>query len=487
VSGLRGLLVHLSWTTVARYAAEAAFAIRGLVLAGFLGPQVFGVWVGMRLLLLAKEYLALGALDGLVQLAPLEDARGREAEARRLRASAAWLALGMGGVTALAVILVVLVADVDPTFRRPWLAFGGLVVASCAYELHQALLASERRFRLRAVTELCHAIVSTVAGLWAAHRIGLEGFLWTTALSHALACLWGWTRGSWPGLGFDLSAARRLMRVGLPILAAYGLVAVLWNVDRLLLWVGAGSATMGVYALQSQIVGALLLLPAVLEIVLLPHLRRLSAQHLSEQLLSPMLAPSVLAVTAATAPLLGVVAVTLDLPIRWWLPQYAEAIRPGQVSSVSAYFLVAATLPATVLIAAEQLRPLLVARVAAIGVAVLLVAAPASRGSLTLVAIGSALGLLVHAVLVIRVVVERYRVVPPSRLMLGLGAGFGCLALPVLLALGLVPSGAGGWQQDVVRAGVRAILVLVPTLLWAAWSIRRWRSVTWAEPRSRVV
>ena len=47
---------------------------------------------------------------------------------------------------------------------------------------------------------------------------------------------------------------------------------------------------------------------------------------------------------------LGVVAVTLDVPIRWLLPQYLEAIPPGQMLSVGAYLAVVATLPATALV-----------------------------------------------------------------------------------------------------------------------------------------
>ncbi len=46
------VLPQISFFSVARYLAEALFAVRGFLLTKILGPAFFGIWIEMKLALM---------------------------------------------------------------------------------------------------------------------------------------------------------------------------------------------------------------------------------------------------------------------------------------------------------------------------------------------------------------------------------------------------------------------------------------------------
>src|SRR4030067_863385 len=91
-----------------QYLARAAVLARGVVSAVALGPQGFGSWNALNLVLDYGQYASLGALAGLDLRLPGAVARGDAAAARSLMAGA-WGVVVAGALSA-ALVLAALLA-----------------------------------------------------------------------------------------------------------------------------------------------------------------------------------------------------------------------------------------------------------------------------------------------------------------------------------------------------------------------------------------
>ena len=100
-----GTLQNISWLSAAEYLSEAFYFVRGTVLAALIGPQAFGIWSSMRIVVRFLPYAPLGSLQGVLQLAPKADGAGEFATADRYRSTAVALSLMAAILVVIAVVV----------------------------------------------------------------------------------------------------------------------------------------------------------------------------------------------------------------------------------------------------------------------------------------------------------------------------------------------------------------------------------------------
>lgn len=471
----RLLFLHVSYVASAGYLTEALFVLRGLVAAHLLGPSAFGVWSTIRLVLMFSAYTDAGSNAAMVQSSPQAEGAGscKRADAHRRVASAVTLtgACLAGGAVAL------LFGGWLPGegARHWWWLVAVLVVAQQVVRFYTDALISQRRFGWVAVVGSGSAMLSTLGCIVGAWTLGLDGFLLGMIMAYLLTILVFLLVGP----GFPLPAwrfrhAQRLIRIGWPIVLTQALLILLWNVDKLMLWMLSSSEQLGIYAIQSYLAVMVMLLPAAVAGVSLPHLRLRLGQARDASAARPYLFEGTQMLAYLSLPVIGLGFLLLHLPIRWLLADYAEAIAPGRVMILASFPSTVAALSGMVLIALSHHGRLAVIRMVSVGVSaggaagVLL-----AGGGLVGLAFAVSAGFVVHAVLAIGLALRVTGKAQGEAVSL-LASVVGPYLILLVVLPGLlhwVPDRPADLVEDLALTATRCgvLLLLLAPLAWHAW------------------
>lgn len=236
------------------------FAV-ALLAAKIVGPEEWGRWYLLSLVLTYGVAVHFGILNGMNREVPLFHGKRDLLRVERIRASA----LGSVLITSsLACVGIAGFALVVPRDEFRWLLLH-LVPLFVATQLHvwlQTYLRSAGQFRLLAKEQLglSGAFLLIVPAFIVG--AGLPGYLWGQSLAlgtTTLAAVWLCNVSRRPAL--DLREVLHLARVGLPILLVGLLFSVFTTVDR---WVVAGflgTTELGYYSLALMVSSGLNLIP----------------------------------------------------------------------------------------------------------------------------------------------------------------------------------------------------------------------------------
>ncbi|MCG3198636.1 MAG: hypothetical protein GHCLOJNM_03140 [bacterium] len=259
---------------VGTFLSQTLSALRGLVVAGWLGPSAYGFWKVIQVALDYLGYTHFGFLHGLAKQLPVYRARADAESGSRARS----LVLGITLLSAfLAAGLTILVTSGLPAaVWLAWVALAGTLIPNQLFRyLHMTCLA-DGRFAVLSMANLMHAVLSFFV-MWLTVRAwGVVGVLGGLAAGALAGCAFGWARGIFrepPSLGWRDSRSkpilRDLFRAGLPFMCADGLFVVWQGSDRLMLasLYGAG-ADLGHYGLAVMIASFAIQIPQVVSRVL---------------------------------------------------------------------------------------------------------------------------------------------------------------------------------------------------------------------------
>jgi O-antigen/teichoic acid export membrane protein len=321
----RPRLSHVAGYGALRSFVEGLYGVRGVVLAGVLGAELFGLWSLVRI---AQQYLtfaSLGVPRGLeVEISAASGRTGAQAgEARAFGRSAVAYTLVVFGTLSLLAASGALLAP-DDGIR---LVLGGLALGLLAERLWfyaaTFMRASGLLWRF-AWYELAHAslhLLLAVAlgaafGLWGA----FAGFLLAHLAGVVLASRHAPLRPAW-----SRDHLGPLVRIGIPVSVSSLLYTALVSVDRLMVGAFAGVEALGHYAFAVAVSGIGIVIGHVIRTVLFPevfHLARRAGADASSDYLDHALLP----IAWVLPPVFCLAALALGPAIELILPSYAAAV-----------------------------------------------------------------------------------------------------------------------------------------------------------------
>ncbi len=384
------------------YFELATGLIRWIAVLRLLGPTGRGL---IGLVQVAERYLAnihLGVLHGITKRLPQALGRSDEEAAQRIEdVGVTWIMLA-SAVGAVGMLLAGLLwPGLEPLTRLVVCIGASIYMCDQTYNLYRTIGRSWQVYQPLVAGSVVLSLGLTslmVGGAWIGHTLGAT-FGWLLASAGAVMAL-HWTTGLRVRVRVHWPTVRELIAAGIPLTAmAFGDMLLLTLDGTLLLRLNA--TVLGLYmgvAMQTR--RFLFNLARAITFVLTPHLLE---RHARENEIEKLRA-SVL--RAAHAAALGVptmaLATALLLPpaVRTLVPKFYEAVPAGQVTSfVSCLMIVSLTFGAA-LIALDREWFSVAGQL--LGAAVIAAAAwaPAGRGDLFGVAVGSSVGTWVAAMAV---------------------------------------------------------------------------------------
>lgn len=238
---------------MSRTVVEGLFAGRGLLLAGILGPELFGVWALFRICVRYISFAALGLLPGLEWEVSRSSGQSQNGPAEQTlwgRAAAGHTLLLYGVFSAITAMLWAWPGERLASMVLLGIATGLLLDRYWNYGI--TFVRASGGLQRFAVLEILHAALQFIACLSLALRWGLPGAFAGFAIANlaGIALL----KRSAPLLPrFEPRRVYRLIQIGFPVSLMGILTVTLATVDRLLVGAVMGLGGLGVYAFAVSI------------------------------------------------------------------------------------------------------------------------------------------------------------------------------------------------------------------------------------------
>lgn len=323
----------------ANLVAQTARFIKNFVLAGLLGPQLFGLWNGFQVFLLYGANSHLGILHAINREIPLSRGRGESELIPQL--ARAGLTVSLLNSTLVGTILFVIGTFLDSTTIESTALklIAAVLIAQQVFLYYQFLLRAEDNFRLLSRVLVIAVVLELVASIALVYWIGFNGIFYGLLISNTtvlLICLVA-ERRVVSRLELDFRLIKRLVRIGFPIMLTVLSYGLLTSIDRVMVITFLGSESLGYYAIGPLAITAIGSLPIAINQVLFPKSsERYGATDDPESLAGFVRIPT-LAIAHAMGLVLGAAFILLPL-ITLILPKYAPGIPAARILFVGFYF-----------------------------------------------------------------------------------------------------------------------------------------------------
>ncbi len=315
----------------ATFVDQGGRLLLNVVAAAVLGPVVFGSWVLAALLIQYANFVSLGVTNGAGRQIPYLLGAERPEEAARAE-DVALLTTGLTGLAAglVAFLIAPLVFGPEPGFGPAGLLFlVGAIVLQQFFLLQQVLFRSRLRFRHASLQLILTGVAAPVVGIVLVLVAQLDGLL---AARFLITCfvliLAARLLARLPRPRWDREMATQLVRVGLPILTASILFALLATIDRWLVLTLLGREQVGYYGLVAVAISGLLMVPVVVSQQFYPRLGYAHGQGSGRDALLRICRQQSLLAAALTTGAAAFVAVGAVVGIPLLLPAYRPATVP---------------------------------------------------------------------------------------------------------------------------------------------------------------
>ncbi len=309
---------------LSRGSADILLAIRGLLLAAILGPVPFGGWILFRLATNYCGFAKLGVGSGL----EFEVSRGSAPEKKRegplYWGTALSFVLRIFGVLAVG-LLVASIFVQDPRLASGMRWFAGAILTEQVWLMGLSYLRAKGDLRHYAIYELTNGALQVLFAALLTPRWGLNGAFagFVLATSVGLVLL---SRRVTFRPEFSRSRLRKMLHVGIPIIASVVLGYLLASADRLIVAAYGDMTLLGLYGFAFSIAGIASSLSIVVRVVVFPEVYSEVAEKGEVAVLKAHLRQTVMPFAWVLSPVFGVAAILIGPAIQLIVPEYVDAI-----------------------------------------------------------------------------------------------------------------------------------------------------------------
>lgn len=340
-----------------RYVLLIFSLIRNFIVAKYLGPSDYGLWVVIGLLLTYGDQIHLGLRHAGDKEIPYYRGQGRTDESKRIADSILGGVLWLAGIAflCLTVYSLVFTSSEESLLRYGILIAAFIIVTDQVNRFYLVILRTRHEFLLSSKVESGFELLRTilVSGLAVAfHFYGAIIGLFIASLATAVYFLVHYRNEFRPRCRF--SSLKSLLAIGLP-LSTTGLLYILTlNLDRLIGAFAFSKENLGIYGMASLLAQVPVTSSQGISSVVFPRISEQFGETRNLAQLKPLFA-SAMTGAAFVAPLL-VASIFLvgQFLILWLLPTYHRSIHLLFLLSFGIYFLCLVPIPAALLIASGR-------------------------------------------------------------------------------------------------------------------------------------
>jgi O-antigen/teichoic acid export membrane protein len=396
----RKLLTDSIVFSASRYVLIGLSVVRNLVVARMLGPDEYGFWVIVTLILTYGDQAHFGLRHAGDREIPYWRGVGDEARASRIADTLYATVVRLAALLCLAMGVYVLLQTHQPPVYRIGLFLTGLVVASDQINrFYLMYMRTRKEFVLSSKVETFFELMRTLLLVALGFSFRVDGALAAMVIASGSNAWWIFRKYRHlvrPRL--DRALLGQMIRAGWPLFISSALYILILSFDRLVIFLLSFDRLFGDLAMPKVAVGlygfaaliAQLPVSAAQAIrdVLYPTVTERFGEHSDATSLQVMYGKSMIGLGILLPPMIGVVVYTGEMMIHVLLPAFTPSIPTLAVISLGIPFLALAALPMGTLMATGRNRTLVVVEVVSLvvtaGACVILLRSPGGMFGLAL-------------------------------------------------------------------------------------------------------
>lgn len=303
-----------------------------LVVARWVGPDSFGVWNALNLILLYGPLVTLGVANGMNRDVPVYRGRRDYETADKIIEVSYGFVLASTAIAGLGISAIAMTDLVDATYHSSLLVMGFLFFSWGMYQFFQLLLKSSISFRLMSVQQIIFAVLLPAVSLPLAYFLDVPGFILGQAIVALIMVIVIARLATYKiPISWDRDLFISLVKVGFPIMAAGLLYRLLTSVDRWVILTFLSVEELGQYTLAILAVSVLGLLPSVIGQQIYPRMAYRYGETHDKKALKPLIVRQSAMAMIVTLPILAIVFITLPYIVDIFLPEYALGVPPARI------------------------------------------------------------------------------------------------------------------------------------------------------------
>ena len=252
-------------------------AVRNIVVANRMGPELTGLCMTTLILPQVAQYLNLGLIESLTVLVPHSQGKKEDREAKDLKYTVLYLSLGISGATFLAVCAYLFLFPRPTPIQNQYVLMAGVLII--LWEAKQFFVTDyvvTHRFGTLSRVELAFTLMVTIFQICMVRWWGGYGFWLGFILPHLIITLYSARdffqtnapgRFSWP----TRRVLTKILPLGMSLLIASVTYAPFLILARALIAKGLGVRAAGLFLLPMIVITKISIVPSAISKVLLPR------------------------------------------------------------------------------------------------------------------------------------------------------------------------------------------------------------------------
>ena len=336
--------------TIAMYMEQLISVVRGILVASFLGPALYGVWSIFRSFFQTSVYSGLGTSWALARELPFNKGKNESHKSELLKHTT----LNFSVLTSLIIAGVTIAyscLDAAEGFRSEIRLGAVALVLNVIHAYIPQQLRGEKKFFALAKYWLAYSLLNTAIGLALMYPFGIDGLLWGMIITSATLTVILFRSGELCfAYGLDRQILVKAIAIGFPMMFITIAPKLMAIFDRVIIFAMIDSVTTGYYSMAAFFSSLLIKIPSAMAAVLLPRLMYQQARGSDLSEMNHLYDKPMLLQAYLVPVVLGIMVLNIEAFLGLLLPDYLPAVPAFQVLVMGMYFTVMWTIPKGVLI-----------------------------------------------------------------------------------------------------------------------------------------
>jgi len=307
--------------------------------AKLLGPEEFGLWNLLSLLLLYRGITHLGVIPAMNREVPFLIGENKLLKVRKIRNVTFSYSVLLTLISSL-LLLAITVFILNVNIKTSILAMISLFFFTQIYHYLQVYLKSSIQFNVMAWQQILLSIFFPLTVIPLTLIYKLPGFIFGQTIAIFLICLFISKKIEWkPSIDLDVKEFLHLLKVGFPIMLVSLLYSLFTTSDRWIISAYLSHKALGFYSLAILFGNALFLLPRTLAEQAYPRMVKLFGESHNFRKVFKLKLKYLLLCLAITIPEATLMYVSSPIIIKTFLPHYTPSIEVIGLTIIGFLFL----------------------------------------------------------------------------------------------------------------------------------------------------
>jgi len=341
-SGHLRLAVDIGSLSTSVAISRVLLLVRDLILAGWLGPTLYGVWTQMVVVFNYSLQLPLGFQNAMSREVPYYQGQGNHQRVKTIQDIVFVVTLSTATLAGLGVLLAYVffgyrVLDLP---LPALLVVSGSIIAQQIFGFFSILLRAHQRFQTFGIGFSVVALLSLVLAVIIAPRWGANGAAFAQGLAYTLVILYWLPRAEFQPskVRFLLKEFWQLARLAIPLFLVSMTSLLIVSIDRLFIAFNYSKEQIGNYGLAFLISQSISLLITPVIQALSPRLMEAYGRCRTPRLIKHYLVFLVVVMGSGIALFIGGLYLFVGDLLPLLLPRFAPAVEPARILLIGSAF-----------------------------------------------------------------------------------------------------------------------------------------------------